>query len=84
MITLWPIYSKENRGIYVTNICRRNCVYLYKEEAPLRGFLPEVILFSVDVHLEGVSLFVALAPEVFPEVDLDHLTDRAACFFEKP
>ena len=35
-------------------------------------------------HLEGVAFFVAFAVEVLPEVDLDHLADRAACFFEKP
>jgi hypothetical protein len=57
---------------------------LYEEEALLWGFLPDLFCFSVDAHLEGVALFVGFAPEVFPEVDLDHLADRAACFFEKP
>jgi hypothetical protein len=75
--------ARRNRRIYVTKISLRseNLCILYEEEAPVRGSL---LPFSVQAHLEGVALFVAFAEEVLPEVDLDHLADRAACLFEKP
>ena len=77
---------------------RKLCI-LYKEEAPFAGLPPFAVLvqdhlegvaffvaFAVLVqdHLEGVAFFVAFAVEVLPEVDLNHLADRAACLFKKP
>ena len=55
---------------------------LYEEEAPFAGLPPFAVL--VQDHLEGVAFFVAFAVEVLPEVDLDHVSDRAACLFKKP
>ena len=60
---------------------RKLCI-LYEEEAPFAGLPP--FLFSVQCHSEGVALLVAFSEKVLPEVDLNHLADRAAGLFKKP
>ena len=60
----------------------RNLCILYEEEAPFAGLPP--FPFSVQCHSEGVALLVAFSEKVLPEVDLNHLADRAACLFKEP